>query len=197
MSTRITTSRATCALCRAALIVFVLAATTGRAWAQWKAHTGGADTYGEPTFVAVSAARSGDALLVLCDQTKLLALAYLIPGTPTELAEMSKPGAELPVTLLVRIDNGASIRFDAQLRRWNNKYIGAIAGGRTTELVEIVHKIEASTQAIRVGMDILGDQQTESFSSAGSAAAMNMAMKDCKLDPNPASTNGAVAGVSK
>ena len=202
MSTRITNlrrraSRATCVLCRAAVIVFVVAATSGRAWAQWIAHTGGTDAYGEPTFVAVSAAHSGDALLVLCDQTKLLALAYLMPGTPTELAEMSKPGAELPVTLLVKIGNGTQSRLDAKLRRWNNKYLAAIAGGRTAELVGIVHKIGASTQAISVGMDILGDKQTESFSSAGSAAAMNMATKDCKLDPDPANTTGDVATVGK
>jgi hypothetical protein len=202
MTTRITNlrgqaSRVTCVLCRAAIIVFLVAATSGRAWAQWTAHTGRADAYGEPTFVAVSAAQSGDALLVLCDQTKLLALAYLMPGTPTELAEMSKPGAELPVTLLVKIGNGIQTRFDAQLRRWNNKYLAAIAGGRTAELEGIVRTIGATTQAISVGMDILGDKQDESFSSAGSAAAMNMAMKDCKLDPDPANTTGDVAADGK
>lgn len=173
-----------------AVALFVAGGTSGRVWAQWAAHVEGPDAYGEPAFVAVSAAHSGDALLVLCDQTKLLSLVYLMPGTPTELAQMSKPGAELPVTLLVRIGNGASTRFDAQLRQWNGKYLGAIAGGRTPALVGIVHEIGATTGAISVGLDIFGDQQTESFSSAGSADAMNLAVKDCKLDVQPANTTG-------
>jgi len=173
-----------------AVVLFVAGGISGRAWAQWAAHVEGADAYGEPAFVAVSAAHSGDALLVLCDQTKLLSLVYLMPGTPSELAQMSKPGSELPVTLLVRIGNGASTRFDAQLRRWNGKYLGAIAGGRSAELVGIVHDIGAATSAIGVGLDIFGDQQTESFSSQGSADAMNLAVKDCKLDAHPANTTG-------
>jgi hypothetical protein len=182
---------------RVTIILFVSAATSGGAWAQWVAHVEGADAYGEPAFVAVSAARSGDALLVLCDQTKLLALAYLMPGTPTELAQMSQPGTEMPVTLLVRIGNGVSISFDARLRRWNSKYLGAIAGGRTRELVRIVHEIGAATAAISVGMDIFGDKQTESFSSAGSAAAMKLAVKNCKLDADPANPSGDVAAVGR
>jgi hypothetical protein len=172
------------------VVLFVAGGTSGRAWAQWAAHVEGADAFGEPAFVAVSAAHSGDALLVLCDQTKLLSLVYLMPGTPTELAQMSKPGTELPVTLLVRIGNGASTRLDAQLRRWNGKYLGAIAGGRTAELVGIVHEIGNATGAIGVGLDIFGDQGTESFSSAGSADAMNLATKNCKLDVGPANTTG-------
>src|SRR5271163_3552328 len=112
MSTRIAKprgqlSRAMRVIWWAAVSLFVAVGTSDRVWAQWVAHVEGADAYGEPAFVAVSAARSGDALLVLCDQTKLLALAYLMPGTPTELAEMSKSGAELPVTLLVKIGDGA------------------------------------------------------------------------------------------
>jgi len=173
-----------------AIVLLVAEGTSGKAWAQWAAHVQGADAYGEPAFVAVSAAHSGDALLVLCDQTKLLSLVYLMPGTPTELAQMSKPGAELPVTLLVRIGNGASTRFDAQLRGWNGKYLGAIAGGRTGELVGMVHDIGAATGAISVGLDIFGGQQTESFSSQGSADAMNLAVKDCKLDAHPANSTG-------
>lgn len=161
------------------------------------AHVEGADAYGEAAFVAVSSARSGDALLVLCDQTKLLALAYLMPGTPTELAQMSQPGTELPVTLLVRIGNGASTRFEAQLRRWNSKYLGAIAGGRTAELVGIVHAIGAAAGAIGVGMDIFGDKQTESFSSAGSGDAMKLAVKNCKLDADSAKPAGAVAAAGR
>ncbi len=180
-----------------AIVLFVAEGTSARAWAQWVAHVEGPDAYGEPTFVAVSAAPSGDALLVLCDQKNLLALAYLMPGTQTELAEMSKSGSEMPVTLLVKIGNGTQTRFDAQLRRWNNKYLGAIAGGRTPELVGIVREIGASTQTISVGMDILGDNQTESFSSTGSAAAMNKAMKNCKLDGAEATSTGDATAVGK
>jgi hypothetical protein len=182
---------------RAAIILFVAGGTSGGAWAQWVAHVEGADAYGEPAFVAVSTARSGDALLVLCDQTKLLALAYLMPGTPTELAQMSQPGTEMPVTLLVKIGNGASTRFDAQLRRWNGKYLGAIAGGRTPELKGIVREIGAASSAISVGMDIFGDNQTESFSSDGSAAAMKLAVKNCKLNADPANPGGDVAAVAR
>jgi hypothetical protein len=197
MSTRITGLRAIRVVRWLAVVLIIAGGASGGAWAQWVSHVEGTDTYGEPAFVAVSAARSGDALLVLCDQTKLLALAYLMPGTPTELAQMSKPGTELPVTLLVRIGNGASTRFDAQLRRWNSKYLGAISGGRTSELKGIVHEIGAATGAISVGMDIFGDKQSESFSSAGSAAAMSLAMKDCKLDTDPANTSGEVPTAGK
>jgi len=202
MSTRIAKprgqlSRAMRVIWWAAVSLFVAVGTSDRVWAQWVAHVEGADAYGEPAFVAVSAARSGDALLVLCDQTKLLALAYLMPGTPTELAEMSKSGAELPVTLLVKIGDGAQIKFDAELRRWNNKYLAAIAGGRTPELVGIVREIGTTTGAISVGMNILGDKQDESFSSAGSAAAMNLATKDCKLGADRVNATGDVAAVGK
>ncbi len=190
-------SRAVRVIWWVAVILFVTAGTNTRAWAQWVAHVEGADAYGEPTFVAVSGARSGDALLVLCDQKNLLALAYLMPGTPTELTEMSKSGAEMPVTLLVKIGDGSQTRFDAELRRWNNKYLAAIAGGRTPELVGIVREIGASAKAISVGMDIFGDNQSETFSSTGSAAAMGKAMKDCKLDTDGTTATGDAAAVGK
>lgn len=174
-------SRPTRVIWCAAIILLIAAASSARARAQWKAQLAGPDASGDTTMIAVSAAPSGDALALLCDQKNLLALTYLMPGTPAELTEMSKPGAELPVTLLVKIGNGAPTRFDAELRRWNNMYLGAVAGGRTPELVGMVRQIGAATGAISVGMDILGDQPNESFGSTGSAAAMNLAIKDCKL----------------
>ncbi len=166
----------------AAIMLAVVAASSTPARAQWVAHVGAADAFGEPTVLAVDAHPSGDALLLLCDRTHLLSLAYLMPGTPTELVEMAQPGAALPVTLRVRIGNGAQRQFDAKLRRWNGTYLGAIAGGRTAELVAMVRRLGAATEPIHVGLDILGDKQSEQFGSAGSAAAMAMAMQQCKLD---------------
>jgi hypothetical protein len=179
-----------------AVMLFVAIGTGPWARAKWAAHMEGPDAYGEPAFVAVSAAPSGDALLVLCDQNNLLALAYLIPGTSTELSEMSKPGTELPVTLLLKIGDGGQIRVDAQLRRWNNKYLAAIAGGRTGELTGLVREIGSSSRAISVGMDILGDKQGESFDSTGSADAMGMAIKDCKLGDVSARPAGDAASAA-
>jgi hypothetical protein len=156
------------------IILLATAGSSTRAWAQWRTQIEGSDASGGTKFIAVSADPSGDALALLCDQTSLLALAYLIPATQTELTEMSKPGAELTVTLLLKIGGSVETSFKAQLRRWNNTYLAAVANGRTPELMGIVREIGASSQAISVGMDIFGDKQSESFDSTDSASAMRL-----------------------
>jgi hypothetical protein len=165
-----------------ALLTVLVLATSAPAWAQWGARVDGPDVFGTTKVIAAVSSASGDGLVVQCDGKDALLLAYIMPGTPSELSELSQAGTGVPIDLLVKAGNDAVRTFTAQLSRWNNKYMGVVAQGRTPELVAMVRAIGAASGRISVGVDFLGHKQSESFGADGSTAAMNTAVKDCNLD---------------
>ena len=95
---------------------------------------------------------------------------------------MSKPGSGVPADLLVKVDNGPVEKLDAQLRQWNDRFLGIVAEGRTPDILAAVRAIGAANGTINVGADVSGARQTDSFDAQGSTAAMNTVVKNCKLD---------------
>lgn len=164
------------------------------AHAQWLAHASQPDVFGNRTVNAVTAASSGDALAIQCNQKDSLNLAYIFPATPSELDELSSSGG-IPVTLLLKVDNNSVMKLNANARPWNRKFGGFVASGRSYKIVKAIQEIDNAQQNISVGVTLMGNQQSDNFSPIGSTAAMNTVTQDCKLDSikpdqTPAPTSG-------
>lgn len=170
------------AVWNAAVLIILALTTSAPAWAQWGVRVDGPDVFGNTKVIAVVSGASDDGLVVQCEGKASLLLAYIMPGTASELDELSQAGAGVPIDLLIKVGNDAVRTFSAQLSQWNNKYMGVVAQGRTPELVAMVRAIGTASGRISVGVDFLGQKQSESFGATGSAAAMNTVVKDCSLD---------------
>lgn len=165
---------------RAALSAFLAFGMASSAHAQWFAHASKPDVFGNQTVDAFSVATSGDGLVVQCNAKNTLQLAYIFSVTSNELNEMSNVGG-LPVTLLLKVDNGAVMKLAAKLKPWNNTHGGFVVSGRSYPTVEAIKEIASATSNISVGVNFLGNEQSDNFGPANSTAAMNVAMQDCKL----------------
>lgn len=151
------------------------------AQAQWGVHASQPDVFGNRTVAAVDTIPDGDGLVVQCNQKNTLYLAYLWPASQKELYEMSS-GGSLPVTLLLKVDNGKVMKFDASMEQWNNKYGAYVASGRKYAIVEALKAMGAAQHNISVGVEIQGSQQSDNFSPIGSTYAMKVVVKDCNLN---------------
>ncbi len=166
----------------------------GVAHAQWSSQVTGPDVFGNTTVLATVDNVDGNGLVVQCDQNSTLDLAYIIPGTPSELDELSKAGTSIPADLLVKVDNGLVMKFSAEFKAWNNTYVGIVASGRTTDIVTAIKAIGGAANQISVGAVIAGNQQTDNFDVGNSTSAMNTATSDCKLadiQAGPSSDTGS------
>ena len=158
--------------------------------AQWVVHANGPDVFGNTTVVAAAANGSGDGMVVQCDQKKLY-VALISRGTSSEMDELSKLSTGIPAMLYLKVDQGPVRKFDAEMRQWNNTMLGVVATGRTLAMVAELREIGAGTQTLDVGTDVLGSRATDSFGLLGSTNAMETAVKDCKLNTNPAASGQA------
>ena len=174
-----------------ALILIATLFAVSPAEAQWSAQVTGPDVFGNTTVLAAVDSANGDGLVVQCDQNSELDLAYIIPGTPSEMDEATKSDVDIPADLLLKVDSGQVIKLSAQLKPWNNSYLGVVASGRTTDIVAAIKAIEGANDEISVGAEILGNQQSDAFDAGNSTSSMNTAMTDCKLD---SITTGPSAG---
>ena len=156
-------------------------------WAEWTAQVSGPDVFGNTKVIAVVPAQDRTELVVQCDELDELALALTFPATKTEIDDSSQPGNQIPATLLVKVDSGKVEKFDAVVQAWNDTRVGVVVTGRSPEVVSLLHAIGAATSVINVGTEVNGNRQSEAFSAAGSSAAMNTVIKNCKL------TNAATA----
>jgi hypothetical protein len=77
-----------------AMLILVMAVTP--AYAQWSAQVTGPDVFGNTTVLASVDDAAGQSLVLQCDQNDTLDLAYLIPGTPSEMDDASKAGVGIP-----------------------------------------------------------------------------------------------------
>lgn len=168
-------------LCISGITFALLTMGCGLAHAQWSSQVTGPDVFGNTTVLATVDNADGNGLVVQCDQNNTLDLAYIIPGTPSELDELSKAGTSIPADLLVKVDHGQVMKFSAEFKAWNNTYIGIVASGRTTDIVAAIKAMGAAASQISVGAVIAGTQQSDSFDVENSTSTMNTATLDCKL----------------
>ena len=174
-----------------AMLILVMAVKP--AYAQWSAQVTGPDVFGNTTVLASVDDAAGQSLVVQCDQNDTLDLAYLIPGTPSEMDDASKAGVGIPADLLVKVDDAQVMKFSAQLRAWNNTYLAVVASGRTTAIVAAIKAIGRASSQISVGAEILGNQQTDTFDASNSTSSMNTATTECKLSSITAGPSSAVS----
>ncbi|SIQ22768.1 MULTISPECIES: hypothetical protein [Acidiphilium] len=162
------------------------------ALAQWGARVQGPDVFGATTVVAATGNSSEDGLVIQCDNKHSLYIAYIIPGRKSELNEMSQADSGIPVTLLMKIDSNPVVKFKAELKMWNNTYLGIVTSGRRTKLFDIIKSLATAKTNVSVGADLMGSKQSDTFGVSGSTAAMSTVTKDCALNnikPDPSNNN--------
>ena len=163
----------------ASLIAMFFVAMTP-SYAQWVARATGPDVFGNEKVIALVPDRSGNTLVVQCNQKNSLYVAIISRGTQNELNDLSESSG-LPAKLLVRVDQGKVEKFNAKLKQWNTKYLGIVAANRDQNLVELLRSIGSARSQISVGTDVMGSQDTASFGVLGSRNAMEAVIKHCKL----------------
>ena len=80
----------------------------------------------------------------------------------------------VPAKILVKVDNGAVQTLEnAEVRPWNDKYIGVVASGRTPDVLAVIHSIGTATRKIEVGLELADKQFSIGFGASGSTAAIS------------------------
>lgn len=160
---------------RWAIAVASIAMTATVALAGWDAHVEEPDVFGNTKAIA-SNPQMRDSLVVQCDQKEQLLLAYLM---------RKKPFDDVPeglAQLLVQVDSGSPVTFEAAFGDWNNDYGAVAVSGRTANIVSVLREIARAKKKINIGIVINGNQQSASFSASGSKRAIERVIKACKLD---------------
>lgn len=157
----------------------VAAAIITPAWAKWLTSVDGPDVFGLVTVHAGVIGPQDRTLIIRCDGTDNLELAITFPARPSELDRLS--GHPIPAKLLVRIDNGDVMTFNAQAREWNPQRVGVVAEGRTADLIAAVRALGGAQKSIGAGIDYGTAKESANFSAEGSTAAINTVTEKCKL----------------
>lgn len=158
--------------------VCILFAALSPALAEWYSSTDGPDVF-DNTTVHAGVENNDEALVVQCDKESLK-IAYIQQAAPSQIDEIDKSG-ETPGELFIKTDSGPAQKFDGNLRKWNNKYFGMVVSGRDTDVIGLVSSIGSAKGKINVGMKVNGTQDSATFDSIGSSAAMSKVVKLCKL----------------
>lgn len=151
------------------------------AQAQWYAHVSQSDVFGNRTVDAFAVANSGDGLVVQCDQKHTLKLAYIFPANAKEVDQATEMSG-VPVKLFMKVDKNAVIKLSATMEPWNNTHAGFVVSGRRYATVKAIQEMGTAQAVIGVGVDLMGHHESDNFTAAGSTAAMQTVIKDCKLD---------------
>ena len=165
------------------------------AQAQWYAHVSQSDVFGNRTVDAFAVAKSGDGLVVQCDQKHTLKLAYIFPANAKEVDQATEMSG-VPVKLFMKVDKDAVMKLSATMEPWNNTHAGFVVSGRHYATVKAIQQMGTAQAMIGVGVDLMGHHESDNFTAAGSTAAMHTVIKDCKLGsikaarPAPKSNNG-------
>lgn len=162
----------------ACLTAFALPA---HAHAQWIAQATPPDVFGNQTVNAATAALNGDGLSVQCNQKDALNLAYVFPATPTEMDQLTSASG-VPITFLLKVDEGPVQKFDGTLQPWNNNHAAFVVSGRNYPIFQAIKAIGSAQATIGVGVEFLGNQQSDNFGVSGSTAAMAAVIKGCDLN---------------
>lgn len=138
---------------------------------EWYVDVVGPDIFGKTKVIAVAPGPSLS-IIVQCDSESVPKLALVEPAkTPVD---GPKPGLEI----LLKAGAGDIIKSPAILDRWNEQMNASIAHDpfKTERMIEAIG--EASGE-ILVGISVLGEEISASFSSTGSTRAMAMVKKHC------------------
>ena len=158
------------------LMAAIVCMWSGAGRADWTTKVEGPDVFGNTKVHAIAASNINESLVIQCDQKDDLHIALLF-----RKKEFDKLPT-VPAELLVQADNGQPVKLSAVLRTWNDNYGGIVAEGSSAELVAILRTIALARGKINLGAVVNGNQICASFGSQGSRAAMEKAIKSCKLE---------------
>ncbi len=140
----------------------------------WEATVEGPDVFGKTKVVALEGGLR-NSLIVQCDSAGEVILAYI--EKKKEFDEV----AEIPVKLFLKTSNEGPQVLEAKLRNWNDNYSGVVVDKSNTGIVAAIQSIGEAKKKIEIGVEVLGQQFSASFSSQGSRKAIEKVMKECKL----------------
>lgn len=165
-----------------AVMIALVSLPINEAYSQWLYRVTDEDVFGDSRVNAYVEGDSGITLTIQCNGNGDFDLAYLIPGTQSEIDAASKADGGEPSTLFIKVDQEKLLKFNAIFRKWNDHYLGVVASGRTKELVSAVRVIANARKSISVGVEVLGNREARNFVAAGSTAAMSAVIKKCNLE---------------
>jgi hypothetical protein len=144
--------------------------------AEWSSSVIGPDVFGNTKVIATTTGFN-DGIAVQCDQKDDLFVAFLFRKKKFE--PVTNTSAEL---LIQAADGGTPVKLSAVLKGWNDDFGGIVASGRTSEMVQVLRLIATAKSKINVGAVVRGNQISGTFAAQGSTAAMEKAIKSCKLE---------------
>ena len=146
----------------------------------WEATINGPDVFGKTKVVATEG-RGRTSLIIQCDSDSELYLAYIFEKKKFDDIN------DTPAKLYVKTSPSGPTVLDAQMRDWNDNYAGIVVTGRTKELIEVIALIGNAKAKIEVGYEVLGFQESDSFSSNRSQKTVKTVFDKCKIE-KPVST---------
>lgn len=147
----------------------------GVAQAQWNT-TIEDDLFAGKKAIMIGNMNKGSALYFECQQNQLPTLAFLLP-------EKDAPrDVNIPVELVIKVDNRDVIRGDGIIQRRNDHYVHTYADN--LDLFQVLKDIRDAQQKILVGYQIKGTNANDSFSGSvrKSTASVNQFIKACNLN---------------
>ncbi len=141
----------------------------------WQASIESPDVFGK-TKVLTLEAKERESLIVQCDSSGDVFLAYL--ERKKEFGEVQKT----PARMFIKTSTEPPIILDAVLQSWNDNYSGVVVSANDGKLIEAIYAIGAAKGKIELGVEILGQQFSSSFSSRGSSKAISQTVAACNLD---------------
>jgi hypothetical protein len=140
----------------------------------------GPDVFGTTKVTAVVANPSDNGLVVKCDSSGSVSLAYVFPAPPDIINQVSN-GTDVTGDLLLRVGTGKLEKLSGKLDSRNEKYLGFVSDGPVADLVTAVQAIGAASGHLDIGLSINDHHLSDSFGTVGSTDAMNKVLSDCKL----------------
>ena len=155
------------------LAIAVLSFATNAAHS-WQANVDGPDVFDKVKVVATEG-NARESLVVQCDSDSEFMFAYIFRKKEFEDTPDS------PAKLFLKWSDASPVELDANLRGWNDNYGGIVVSGRDPMIVSVIAGIRDAKDKIQVGMEILGNKESATFSSKGSKKAMTTVFEKCKL----------------
>lgn len=140
----------------------------------WEVSVDGPDVFDKIKVVATEG-NLRESLVVQCDSESEFMIAYIFRKKEFE----DTPDA--PAKLHLKWSDASPVVLDATLRDWNDNYGGIVVSGREPPIMTVIAGIRDAKSKIQVGIEILGNKESATFSSKGSKKAMTAVLEKCKL----------------
>lgn len=140
----------------------------------WDATVTGPNVFGKTKVVAVEGS-ARESIIVQCETDGVMLLAYIFKKK--EFQEIN----EFPAKLYVQVDKGSPVILEATFRTWNDNYAGVVASDEAS-ILPVLDKIEAGKSKINIGIEILGKQDSASFSVRGSTRTIKKVKAGCDVN---------------